>query len=735
MNLTGNWMDKYLVAAVVAAALACAAPAAAQKAFPQAEGFGAASTGGRGGDVYHVTSLSDSSTTPGTLRYGIENAPDTGRTIVFDVGGWIDLNSKLGIVKEKHNITIAGQTAPGGGIGVRGDQFSNGADDVIIRHMRFRPGKSAGRVDSLSVSTGNNVIFDHISAGFSYDENASANGTERHAVSNLTIQHSSVSFGLLDHSAGSLIQNADNLSYHHNLYAHNHTRNPKARVEGDGLDWVNNVVYDYGNPFIAGDSSTTDYFWTTNFAGNYFITGPGDTNSAIITSGHDYNYGLYFGTNAVDNDGDSVHDGVEYTRSSRTLGNILSGTYTWAADPYGPFDIWRDESPQAAYERVLSQFGATPWQRDEVDQLLHDNVVNRTGGQIERESDLSGISNGGFGTLAAGTAPTDTDQDGMPDEWETKHGTAIDVASNNDDFDVDGYTDLEEYLNELAAFKAIGPLEFGDTGSGRYADWANWTHDWEPSRLDEVHVNSGAAVVDAVGQKAGTLKVAVGAGDTATLQITSGWLEVTDELVVGVDGAGTVQHSGGTVRAKGSGVTIAGGTYNLAGGVLTAPLVTIGAGGELQFTSGMLNVDMIDGDLVVDGGSIVPGQSPGTTHVTGDATFNGGGLSMEIFGTGDGEYDTFVVDGTLHAGGSLRFSILGGFSPQAGDRFDLLDFGAIDGTFSVRLPRLSGDLWWDTSWFYSTGVLVVRGVPEPAAGLLLGLAGTGMLAFRRRQGR
>ncbi len=177
------------------------------KAFPQAEGFGAAAHGGRGGDVYHVTNLNDSGT--GSLRFGIDNAPTSGRTIVFDVCGWIDLNSKLGIVKEKRNITIAGQTAPGG-IGVRGNQFSVGSDDTIIRHMRFRPGKSAGRLDSLSISSGSNVIFDHVSAGFSYDENASANATSRHGISNFTVQYSSVSFGLEDHSAGSLIQDSDN---------------------------------------------------------------------------------------------------------------------------------------------------------------------------------------------------------------------------------------------------------------------------------------------------------------------------------------------------------------------------------------------------------------------------------------------------------------------------------------------------------------------------------------------
>ena len=126
---------------------------------------GAEATGGRGGSVYHVTTLADGNT-PGTLRYGLTTfSPAAPVTVVFDVGGWINLSSNLGITR--NNVTIAGQTAPGG-IGVRGGKFSVGGDDIIVRHMRFKPGKDSGRNDS--VNTNNNaqrVIYDHISAGFS----------------------------------------------------------------------------------------------------------------------------------------------------------------------------------------------------------------------------------------------------------------------------------------------------------------------------------------------------------------------------------------------------------------------------------------------------------------------------------------------------------------------------------------------------------------------------------------
>ncbi len=246
------------------------------KSFPQAEGAGALANGGRGGDVYHVTNLNNSGA--GSLRFGIDNAPTSGRTIVFDVGGWIDITSKLGVDGTKRNITIAGQTAPGG-IGVRGAQFSVGGDDVIVRHMRFRPGKAAGG-DNDSVNTNNEaqrVIYDHISAEFSTD------GGFDNQATDVTLQFSSVSYGLQTHSTGSLLENPSRLSLHHNLYANNNTRNPKHRVYT--LDWVNNVVYNWNTRAIElQGTSDPSYQWTANIDGNYFIAGP-DTGSVKPLSG------------------------------------------------------------------------------------------------------------------------------------------------------------------------------------------------------------------------------------------------------------------------------------------------------------------------------------------------------------------------------------------------------------------------------------------------------------------
>jgi hypothetical protein len=712
--------------ALVAVAVV-SAPASAQiKAFPQAEGYGENARGGRGGDVYRVTKLNDDGSV-GTLRYGIENAPSAGRTIVFDVGGWITLNSKLGVTRD--NITIAGQTAPGGGIGVRGNQTSIGADNVILRHMRFRPGKAAGRVDSLSISSGHDVIFDHISAAFSYDENASANALTRGGVYNLTMQYSTVSFGLEDHSAGSLIQNTESMTYHHNLLAHNHTRNPKARVEGNGIDWVNNVVYDYNNGFIAGDSDTSDYFWKANFDGNYYITGPGDTGRSMISNGRAQNYGLYFGTNAYDNDGDTTHDGVTLTGNgvnNAGLGSAVSGTYTWSPTRYGTKQIWQDATPQDAYERVLDQFGATPWKRDEVDTVIYNNVVNRTGSLITRESDLAGVSNGGFGTLAGGAAPLDSDGDGIPNAWETRHGTNPAVANNNGDFDQDGYTDLEEYLNDLAAFKAIGALEFH--GIGRYADWARWTRSWQPSRLDDVRVSTGAAFVDAVGQQAGTLTVGGNLSDNGRLYVTSGWIEVTDDLVV--SGAGRVEQHGGETRVLSGGVYVDGGAYRLLGGELRTPSLAIAPTANFDFTGGTLATDAILGDLAIQGGRFELGvDRVGLVAVDGDLSIESGVLGVELAGAQS--TDGLAVSGVFALGGTLEVTTVGAYSPAAGSRWAIMGASSLTGAFDSITPGYSIEQIDNVLWLVAD-VGAGQSVPEPTGFVLLVGAIVLGLATQRR---
>lgn len=700
------------------------------KAFPQAEGFGAIAKGGRGGDVYHVTNLNDSGT--GSLRYGIDNAPTSGRTIVFDVGGWITLNSKLGIVNTKRNITIAGQTAPGG-IGVRGNQFSVGGDDIVIRHMRFRPGKGAGRVDSAGANVdAERVIYDHVSAGFSYDENFSVQATD------LTLQYSTVNFGLEDHSAGSLLENPHRLSMHHNLYSHNNTRNPKHRVL-ETLDWVDNVIYNWdARAFYMEGTTDPSFQWKANVDGNYFIAGPNQGSTKPISGGSTQNYETWWGTNAYDADGDNVHDGVNYVFGQRDFSDVSSAATRWkntTADP-GPFpvadEIWKDASPQAAYARVLAEFGATPWDRDEIDTLLYNDVVNRQGGIISHENQLvaRGVSNAGFGVLGGGAAAVDSDGDGMPNAWETKHGTNPNVANNNGDFDFDGYTDLEEYLNDLAAFKAVGPIEF--SGIGRYADWKRWTNRWEPSRVDEVRVSNAAAFVDAVGQKSGTLRV----GQGGRLYVTSGWLEVTDDLfVASSDGTSRVEQHGGEVRVGGT-VYLGNGNYEMLGGKLTTPMLVDFGGSEFLFKGGTLQAGLISFDLVNDGGTLLAEESTGfgigTTNITGNLTIHSGAIDVLLSSNPANEFD---VSGVATLGGDLNVLLGGGFVPSVGQTWKFLTAGSFVGSFDTITAGYSveqiGDSLWLTAGAGAGGAGI--GVPEPGSVLLVLTAAIALLGSNRKR--
>ncbi len=697
------------------------------KAFPQAEGFGAAAVGGRGGDVYHVINLNDSGA--GSLRFGIDNAPTSGRTIVFDVGGWITIASKLGINSDKKKITIAGQTAPGG-IGVRGNQFSVGGDDIVVRHMRFRPGKGAGRVDSAGANVdAQRVIYDHVSAGFSYDENFSVQATD------LTLQFSNVTFGLEDHSAGSLLENPHRLSMHHNLYAHNDTRNPKHRVH-ETLDWVNNVIYNWNDrAFYMEGTSSTGYFWTSNIDGNYFIAGPNQDNTKPLSGGSVDDYGTWWGTNAYDSDEDGVHNGQNYVRGQANFSDVSSALTTWSDTPYPVADeLWKDASPQAAYQRVLTEFGATPWDRDEIDSLLEGDVVNRQGGIISHENELvaRGVSNSGFGALGGGTLPTDSDGDGIPNAWETKHGTSPSIANNNGDFDYDGFTDLEEYLNDLAAFPATGPLEF--SGIGRYADWKRWTNRWEPSRVDQVRVTNGAAFVDAVGQKAGSLQIAGAAGSNGRMYITSGWLEVTDDVDVGGAGIGRIEHHGGELRVLAGGVHVNNGEYQLRGGVLRTPELTKGANGQFVFTGGVLQANSTDFHLVNDGGTIAPGMGTaggiGTMNVLGGLTLNSGVLQIEL--SSALVSDTVTIGGTAQLGGSLNVVPIGGFSPSAGQTWSILTATGFDGAFSFMTPGYSVQQIGNNLWLTRAAGAASQSVPEPTA---LSLVAIGFLAVTMRRRR
>jgi hypothetical protein len=255
----------------------------------------------------------------------------------------------------------------------------------------------------------------------------------------------------------------------------------------------------------------------------------------------------------------------------------------------------------------------------------------------------------------------DTDGDGMPDAWEKAHNLNPNVADNNGDFDSDGYTNLEEYIDEIAAWPAPQPIIFNGSTNNRYAQITNWDIRWQPSKYDQVQINSGNAVVDAVGQHVGTLIIAAQSGNTAQLNITNGWLLVNDALIIG-------------------GTPASNGTLNLSGGTLTTPLLSKGSAGQFNFTGGTLHADVVDFDLVNNGGTISPGQSPGNTMVHGLLQINSGILEVELATAS--LFDTVTATGNVILGGDLDVLLAAGFLPNKQDVFEIVTGQSVAGTFA-----------------------------------------------------
>lgn len=430
-------------------------------AFPGAEGYGRIARGGRGAAVCHVTTLSDSGA--GSLR---DCVSQSNRTVVFDVGGWIQLSSNLGITQS--NLTIAGQTAPGAGVGIRGRKVSVGGRDNVIRFLRVRRGivATTDRDDAMTVSSAaQNVIIDHCSISFGTDENLSMPGDEGIGPRNLTVQWSIIAWGLQrnNHSAGSLFT-SNQTTIHHTLWAFNKTRNPRARSElpetrgqGGPLDWVNNVIYGWNAPDPVGEAAgwsishdpfilagTTNGQHSANAVGNYFI---GTRSASYAFHNGTSNFRLFASNNLLDGNANGMLD------SSKTGNDMIQGSPTLLSARLDTPMVTTD-SPQVAYERVLRSAGASLPVRDEADTLLVSQVRNQTGILIQSEQDLValGVGDRGYGTLGNSSRPAgfDTDRDGMPDAWETANSLdPNDPADGSRDADGDGYTNLEEYLNSL----------------------------------------------------------------------------------------------------------------------------------------------------------------------------------------------------------------------------------------------------------------------------------------------
>jgi len=440
---------------------------AQQTAFPGAEGFGKYATGGRGGVVIEVTNLNDKGA--GSLREAIlATGP---RTIVFRVSGTIYLESNLRIKND--DVTIAGQTAPGDGITLANYNFYVEADNVIIRYIRSRLGDvTQQQSDAFSCNGTDRVIVDHCTFSWSVDEVASC-----YSNTNFTMQYCLISESLYnsvhlkeEHGYGG-IWGGSRASFHHNLIAHNTSRNPRfngARYNSSPweeiVDHRNNVIYNWGfNSAYGGEPSEIDGIKAQiNMVANYYKAGPGTRTGELqyrILSPDpmgDYGYSYwYIDSNYVANYPDASADnwglGVQG----------VSTTEKEAMKSLVPFEFLYGNTPSAeeAYADVLQNAGCILPRPDTVDKRIKYEVANGTAtyggvtwgagkGIIDSQDDV-----GGWPDLFTGRAAADEDHDGMADEWELSAGlNPGDPDDRNGDRDSDGYTNLEEYLNSLTAY-------------------------------------------------------------------------------------------------------------------------------------------------------------------------------------------------------------------------------------------------------------------------------------------
>lgn len=469
-------------------------------AFPGAEGFGRYVTGGRGGAVYHVTNLNDSG--EGSLRWALSQKGT--KTIVFDVSGTIHLNSALNIPA---NTTIAGQTAPGDGICVADYPCAIKGSNVIVRFMRFRLGNTHVTVDGADGWDGfggfdqQDLLIDHCSVSWSIDECLSVLGNKNTTVQWCLVAQSLVNSG---HTKGSHGYGGNwggsGASFHHNLIAHHTSRTPRLGPRpttqlDERMDMRNNVIYNFGgngcyggegmtvnivnNYYKPGPGSPTndkgkriagvgirtssyvktypDYAPALHLWGNYYVTGNVNSKYSDVTKDN-WTYGMYNQISSSDNDNLYTSVTKDTIRMSEPMDFVCVTTH----------------DAKTAYEKVLQYAGAS-LSRDWVDTLMVYDTrygkASHTGsglgkGFINSQNDNKPAGAGSdwsaWPELKSTTCPTDTDRDGMPDEWETANGLNPNDAADRNTKNAEGYTMLEAYMNSLVADIMAGGMEGGE---------------------------------------------------------------------------------------------------------------------------------------------------------------------------------------------------------------------------------------------------------------------------------
>ncbi|MFA9558995.1 Ig-like domain-containing protein [Evansella sp. AB-rgal1] len=413
-------------------------------AFPGAEGGGKFTSGGRGHDVYTVTTLEDygpgEAPIEGSLRHALSG---DNRTIVFAVSGNIFLKDELRA--RVKNVTIAGQTAPGDGITVAHHGLNiSGSENVIIRYMRFRPGITYkdDEPDAIDGVDMKDIILDHVSTSWATDETLSIYRSE-----NITVQWSIISESLTmsghekgRHGYGG-IWGGKNATYHNNIIATHTSRNPRVGGSTPGqtsVDMNNNVIYNWGFFSIYGGN-----FSDVNIINNYMKPGPAtkaDLRRTIV------NPGVFGSPSSWYVDGNYMHGAPDVTADNSKGVLKIAADATIRTEPI-PFPVRRLMEPkpaEEAYHNVLQKAGATLPRRDAVDARVIYDIINGTGRFINDEYEV-----GGYPELQSLPAALDSDGDGIPDEWEIANGLDPFDPVDGKTITESGYSNLEIYLNSL----------------------------------------------------------------------------------------------------------------------------------------------------------------------------------------------------------------------------------------------------------------------------------------------
>lgn len=446
-----------------------------QLAFADAEGYGRFARGGRGGRVVEVNNLADynlgagEASIPGSLRYAIEM--ETGpRTVVFSVSGLITLKSRITI--NSPYITLAGHTAPGKGICIRGYTLGlSGAKDVIVRHLRTRPGTLSGTtIDGMGMQGSDHCMLDHCSISWSLDEAFSSRSARNISLQRTLISEALNVAGHQNYPPGTRHGYAASIggdigSFHYNLLAHNWGRNwsMAGGLDGTGrfsgrLDIRNNVVYNWGHRTTDGGAHEV------NFVGNYYKPGAGTDHFYALTANYDNFPGTqqyYFAGNVMPGHFDETNQEAGRIAAGSNGGSVPTTYSPWVDAPFFPSYV-NTRSALDAYKHVLSDVGTNQPAIDDHDSRVIQETLDGTYRFVGSVTGYPGMPDsqddvGGWENYPEVHRPADwdTDGDGLPNWWETLHGfnpnSALgDFSDANSDPDRDGFTALDGYLTWMA---------------------------------------------------------------------------------------------------------------------------------------------------------------------------------------------------------------------------------------------------------------------------------------------